>query len=254
MSRTLRFNGTSFVEDADPLAGGQDPDLADSFRARFNTVRAFQLHRHRFFEDLALLDPSSDIDPDAVCAAISRELVTIPESFPRIDVVNGELWLRIRPLPLLTTSLNVFTAKRTLEKQHVKGPNISEYAAMNAQHGGETILVDDLEFVVEGATTSILWWHTGDRDAAVHTVASSNRVPSTTEQTLVRIAEHQGTTVRQASVQPSELARAEVWAVNALHGIRTVTSIDGQPTREPDTERLRVFREAFDDLWERIAP
>ncbi|MFC7765485.1 hypothetical protein [Leucobacter soli] len=56
-----------------------------------------------------------------------------------------------------------------------------------------------------------------------------------------------------ARLAPVELAQHEVWAVNALHGIRVVTSIDGTPLPPPDERRLQWFREALDRTWEAVA-
>lgn len=57
------------------------------------------------------------------------------------------------------------------------------------------------------------------------------------------------TGVSEESRTPAELARHEVWAVNALHGIRPVTAIDGVVLPEPDPDRLRAFRAALDRAW-----
>ena len=50
----------------------------------------------------------------------------------------------------------------------------------------------------------------------------------------------------------AELTSHEVWAVNALHGIRTVTSINGVALPSPVPQRLAWFREALDRTWEAI--
>ena len=53
-----------------------------------------------------------------------------------------------------------------------------------------------------------------------------------------------------AAVTPAELAECEVWAVNALHGIRVVANIDGVDTRAPDSVRLTRARAALDQTWQ----
>lgn len=58
--------------------------------------------------------------------------------------------------------------------------------------------------------------------------------------------------LRKARLTPAELSLHEVWAVNALHGIRVVTSIDGVLLPEPDERRLKWFREALDQAWRRV--
>ena len=44
-----------------------------------------------------------------------------------------------------------------------------------------------------------------------------------------------------------------MWAVNALHGIRPVASLDGNALADPEPARLAWFRAALDRSWEPLA-
>ena len=47
-----------------------------------------------------------------------------------------------------------------------------------------------------------------------------------------------------------DLLGSEVWTVNALHGIRLVTSIDHHEQSAPNALRLALFRKALDSSWQ----
>ena len=168
----------------------------------------------------------------------------------------------LRPLPQLSDTLALASRVEPAAPQaQVKGPNIARYAAFNSAAGCEALLVDRSGIVREGATTSlIVWGDTSDNSGAI--VACSERVASVTEATLAAAASRRlvgakpqrsrsgAFSVEDFSV--ADLLRSEVWAVNALHGIRPVTSIDGQQLREPNPTRLAWFRDALDRSWEPV--
>ena len=77
-------------------------------------------------------------------------------------------------------------------------------------------------YVLEGATSSLLWWE-GDRLCVPD--PHLRVLPSVTA-TLVRwTAEEHGIEVRRRRRRVHELAGREVWVVNALHGIRPVMAV-----------------------------
>lgn len=188
------------------------------------------------------------------------------EGFPRLELWGApdrdpELRLSLRPLPELRATIELRSAPGVhLEHPHRKGPSIARLAELNRELGAEALLLDGDGHVLEGATTSLIWW---DRETARgHRVAppqSGKRVDSVTERLIADAAdrrlvgrkpnrERRGW-LAAAEISAEELASHEVWAVNALHGIRAVTSIDGLATPAPDEDRLRWFREALDRSW-----
>lgn len=262
MSRVLRFVENTFVAAHDPLEPGASPALADSFLCIKGRVRGFSLHRRRCERDLSLIAPQLLPQLDAFFAAVSRELADEPEVFPRIDVVDESLWLRVRPVPELTESVTAVSQQDQPTNARVKGPNIAHYAELNARNGAETLRIDAEGNVLEGVTSAILWWDSANlrqADATLHVVAAIDRVWSTTEDLVCDIAHQRFVGLSpDGKVEPrlvdlKTLQRCEVWLVNALQGIRTVTSIDGKTLPPPDTERLQLFRSALNTMWEPLA-
>ncbi len=127
------------------------------------------------------------------------------------------------------------------ERWRAKGPHIDRYAALRRELNAEPLLLDFDGTVLETATCALLAWH----GPAVHTVASRRRVHSVTEQLLLNELRDAGVTIRPERCLPRDWLGAEVWAVNALHGIRVVRSIDGEPTRQAQQERLHALRRAL---------
>ncbi|WP_136643513.1 aminotransferase class IV [Subtercola vilae] len=81
--------------------------------------------------------------------------------------------------------------------------------------------------IVEGTTTALLWW----RGETLHAPAPELvRVDSVTARSLAVLARALGVQVVEEHATPADLAGAELWAVNALYGIRLVTEWRGGPT------------------------
>lgn len=254
--------------------------VADSFRVRQNPssgvaeVRGWQYHLDRFAgaaaSALAELDerPSETVD-DFVLGAAER-VNAFGEGFPRLELwldPDGTVrWgLSERPLPALTGEVELRSIPLAdvegLAHLDRKGPNLERYLELNHEVGAEALLLDAEGHVVEGATTSLVWW---DATGLGHRAASADRVASVTERLVAEAAPHQlpasGSTGAAAkpqeparsSARPTEIAACEVWAVNALHGIRVVSHIDGAATREPEPKRLDWFRAVLDHSWEPV--
>ncbi|MBK0418207.1 hypothetical protein JD276_04080 [Leucobacter sp. CSA1] len=198
------------------------------------------------------------------------------EGFPRLELRGDgdrdpELGLALRPLPELHDTIELRTAGHVgVERAGVKGPNISRYSALNRELGAEALLLDPRGRVLEGTTTSLVWWTDGG-DGSGHYVdepwgsnAAADRVGSITEE-LLREAAQKRLVGRRPNRRrtgalsagrptPAELSQHEVWAVNALHGIRVVTRIDDVALPAPDADRLRWFRDALDRAWQPLTP
>ncbi|QZY52281.1 aminotransferase class IV [Leucobacter tenebrionis] len=266
--------------------------VADSFRVRVNPrtgaaeVRGLDEHLDRFRRSVLAQMPSAE-KSDAEAETLERidlfldealhRIAEYGEGFPRLELWgsertggDSEFALSLRPLPALGDTIELRSAPGVLlERPYLKGPNIPRLAELNRELGAEALLLDAIGCAVEGATTSLIWW-TDDTDQSGHYIAEErardrgNRVESVTEgllrqaaqQRLVGRKPEQGRTsaLTPARPKPAELARAEIWAVNALHGIRVVASVDGAPAPAPVKHRLRWFREALDRTWQPVAP
>lgn len=190
------------------------------------------------------------------------------EGFPRLELwrdADGSprLECALRPLPQLTDSLALRSSiAEPGPFARVKGPNIARYAALNRSLGAEALLVGSGGLVREGATTSLLFW-TDERDDSGHFIDLTERVSSVTEGILRAAADQRLVGTKPARTRSgrlhgatptvAELQGCEVWTLNALHGIRPATHIDGLALPAFDPARLQWFREALDRSWEPVA-
>lgn len=245
--------------------------VADSFRVRPNPlhgaaeVRGWSLHVARFRASvLASMSPtltSTEIDTFLKTSArrISHWVHTQGEGFPRLELRRSEegapelaLSLRDRPALTQTIEMRVATGVR-LTNPEVKGPNIARLADLTRKLSAEALLLDPAGHVLEGATTSLIWW---DPDSGRGFIAGDpretpfhGRVHSVTEQLLRTLIGN----LEPALISPTELVRHETWAVNALHGIRPVTRIDETDLPIPEPTRLHRIMQALDRSWELLS-
>lgn len=227
---------------------------ADSFLVRDGRALALRLHRARFAETVREQGfTGTDLDAfwDAGVASLPRE----GDWFPRFELVRApdagwldalRLRFRLRPAPELTTTVVVATADRDpRETPHLKGPDIDRLSALRqrAQRRGarEAVILDEGR-VSDGATTALLWWR---GETLFAPPFSLPRVDSVAARTVRGIAAALGTPVEEEEARPAELDGAVLWAVNALHGIRAVTSwVDG-PALAQDPARTEAWRARF---------
>lgn len=247
-------------------------EVADSWLVNDGTVLALELHRSRFLSSvgargfgrtparsLAEAGQSGDAGQsgeaerfwEAAIAAIPRS----GEWFPRVEMLSrdgaAQFLLRLRSAPERTLSLVLAShdGADTRTAPSIKGPDLATMLRLRteAQQRGadDAVLLSPDGFVVEGAHTSLLWWR-GDTLCAPS--PELERVDSVTAKSIITLASALGVDVYYESVTPDELDGLEVWAVNALHGIRIVTGwIDGPSTAE-QPGRLRKWRRLLDTL------
>ena len=211
----------------------------------------------------AQVDPSSRRATESADADATGRCVTISGSSLYLN-------LSLRTLPALGSHLSFRTLQcedtgihpcQAHDEQHpdngsapshcdptVKGPHIALFAELNRELGAEALLTDTSGHVLEGATTSLVWWH----GAQGYVSASAARVPSVTESLLRQVSAHIGTPFLPSLMTPAEIAACEVWAVNALHGIRVVDTIDHVSLPLPQARRLHDFAAALDHTWEPV--
>ena len=245
--------------------------VADSFRAAFRggqtRVRGLSRHLARFRTSVeratACITDAALHQQDRLHHRVEafldeslREIAAFGDGFPRLelrmDAGGGRpvLHLTLRPLPALGDTVELRTAgPLELSYPDMKGPNIARLSAVNASLGAEALITDATGWVREGATTSLIWW-----DGEQGRVApQGERVPSITEALIVGDASIRGEPLLPTQATVSEISQHEVWAVNALHGIRSVTRIDRVELPRPDLDRLQRFREAHDATWEPVS-
>lgn len=246
-----RFNGAELVQ-LGPTK--QLPLLvADSFLLRDGAVVAPELHRDRFIKDAARQGLVNS--PEPFLDAANDLLPTVGEWFPRIDLTErGELELLLRPAPLLGREIVVWSCTTDPRvTPGIKGPDIPALQSLrevgHEQGADEAILVTPEGDVLDGSTTCIVWW---SDEQLLLPALTEFRVDSVTVRVMREIALELGIPVHTASPTLSALQGSEVWAVNALHGIRAVKTWLTGPDVLTNDERLDAWRRHYADRFSLI--
>ncbi|MGO2986423.1 MAG: aminotransferase class IV [Brevibacterium aurantiacum] len=211
---------------------------ADSWFVEDGRVRAFDRHRARFGDAAAQVGMGEAVT-DEFWAALIEKTPATGEWFPRVDVLeispeaDRELAFRLRPAPPRTRELRVLVPpypdpRRTPGR---KGPDIALLEGLRTdareQYGcDEVLLINEGGYVIEGATTSLMWW---DEESLCTPDPELGALPGVTSAVILEEARARSVPVELRRVRPEELIEHEAWLVNALHGIRRVSElVDGR--------------------------
>jgi branched-subunit amino acid aminotransferase/4-amino-4-deoxychorismate lyase len=204
--------------------------VADSWLVADGAVRWLTDHRHRFWTACR----GAGVDDERLQDFWHAVVEALPRTgrwFPRVELsCSGELRLRLRPAPPLGLGVALHCNERGDPRRspRLKGPDLPlllRLKAEAARHGASEHLLRTAEgWVVEGTTTSLLWWESDTLCVPAQNVPS---LPGVTSKGLLRRAAELGIAVAHMSRQPEALSGREVWLVNALHGIRPVTRWSG---------------------------
>jgi branched-subunit amino acid aminotransferase/4-amino-4-deoxychorismate lyase len=248
----FRWNGSELVDvSAAPV---MPLYVADSFLLTDGLVVDYPRHLGRFArwaDEQGLVRPVDDF-LSAVTAALPRTGAW----FPRIDLTErGELELHVRPAPTLHETIvlaNGASDPRT--EPRIKGPDIPalEVLRTTAREGGadEAIILDPQGRIVDGATTCLVWF----RGTTMLTPpAEATRLDSTTVAAVSHIAQANGFELGTEWASPADLAGLTVWALNALHGIRSVTRWVGGPELAENDVMRRQWRTQYAQRAQQIA-
>lgn len=247
----FRWNGSELVD----VTGAPEIPLyvADSFLLNEGTVVGFDRHLSRFTssaEFQGLVRPVDDF-----LAAVTAALPRTGTLFPRIDLTErGELELHLRPVPELKETIVVATATHDPRVEpSIKGPDIPALNSLRqeaqTQGADDAVILDAHGRIVDGSTTCFIWF----TDGGLHVPPTEAiRVNSTTVAAARELATKGGITVTETWATPADLAGVELYALNALHGIRSVVSwVDG-PSLEINGERLVHWRQQYDLLAQEL--
>jgi branched-subunit amino acid aminotransferase/4-amino-4-deoxychorismate lyase len=233
VNEVLRWDGGG-------LRPAQEPGeirAIDSWLVDCGRVRAFGAHERRFGRACdALAGIAPDRTREFLLAAMAR-IAPTGRWFPRAELVDvaGRPWLqvRIRPAPPQGHSVRLWICPSPDARTNpsVKGPDLDWLTAQResavAAGADEAVLLSGHGHVREGSTTAILWWR---EDTLCAPPDDGGLLPSVTRELLLDAAGAAGVPVSLSEAAPAELSGLEVWAVNALHGIRPVTAwIGGGP-------------------------
>lgn len=229
-------------------------EAADSWFVADGAVRALELHRTRFMTSIPrgrYLQLAPDAFWEAAIAAIPREGAWFPRVELRTQLLRPQLLLRVREAPELKRSivLATHTGRDPRTAPRFKGPDLEAMTRLRTEaqkHGAdEAVILSPQGFVAEGSTTCLAWWR---GEALCVPDNDIERIDSVTLKSLVTLATALGVDVLHESVTPEDLDGLEVWALNALHGIRIVTSwVDGPATAE-EPGRLALWQKRLDAL------
>jgi len=199
--------------------------VADSWLVREGRVRGFERHRERFLRACGECDGPPLRRLLEFWRDMTDALPRAGEWFPRVELGLGarELRLLLRVAPPLGAGVRVWEAgqtdPRTVPRR--KGPDLETLARVRRRASGEgadeVVLVTPTGIVLEAATASVLWW---EDDTLCLPPPRLPVLPGVTV-ALIQERAHRERTV-------AELDGLEVWLVNALHGIRPVTSWAGE--------------------------
>ncbi|MGH3854738.1 MAG: aminotransferase class IV [Pseudonocardiaceae bacterium] len=229
--------------------------VMDSWLVEDGRVRALSAHVRRFGAACArMAGMPAERSAEFVRAAV-RRVPGVGRWFPRVELVlvggvpRWQLWIRPAPARGEVVRLWVSTEPDQRVCPSVKGADLDYLAALRLVAAGvgadEAVILCADGRVREGASTSILWWRRGVLCVPPQT---SGILPGVTRAVLLRLASEHGVRVEIEEPTPGDLAGLEVWAVNALHGIRPVrrwvgTSIDAGPA-----DRARWWNAQWDRL------
>lgn len=214
---------------------------ADSWLVVDGRVRAFERHQARF-ADAAGQVGVGDLITAEFWASVVEKIPETGEWFPRVDVIEpatggtSMMAFRLLPAPPRNSELRVLVPPYSDPRSTPgrKGPDIALLERLRSQAReeydcDEVLLRSDEDYVIEGATTSLLWW---DGDILCAPDPAQGALPGVTSAVILDEARARSVPVGYRRVKPEVLIRHEVWLVNALHGIRRVREFrDGTTTR-----------------------
>jgi hypothetical protein len=262
VATTYRWQGEVLVARDDCDVAPAAILAADSWLVVGGSVLALGLHRTRFVDTVAELAERhgrtaevETLGPESFWDAAISSIPRAGDWFPRVELRvqhdAAELLLRMRPAPERHRSLTLatFRGRDPRTEPWIKGPDLDAMTRLRteAQQRGadEAVLLTDAGFVAEGTTTALAWW-TGE--ALCVPAIELPRIDSVTLRSVLALAVATGVDVLHDTVRPEDLEGCEVWALNALHGIRIVTGwVDGPSTAELPG-RLDAWRARLDAL------
>ncbi|WP_328617035.1 aminotransferase class IV [Amycolatopsis sp. NBC_00355] len=236
-----------------PTAQAAEVRVIDSFLVEDGRARGLAEHRERF--RFACRDHGGRAAGDLgrFFDAVVRTVPVPGRWFPRVELVMGgarpEFRLLVRQAPERTAAVRLWVCPEPDRRREptVKGADLAwlgEIRAAAVTAGAdEAAVVSASGQLVEGSTTSVVWWRSG----TLCLPASRAVLPSVTRRLLVAAAVATGTPVSEEAAVPEDLVDVPVWTLNALHGVRPVTGWAGL-TDDPPVKQPGRWQSYLDDL------
>lgn len=210
--------------------------VIDSWLVDEGRVRGLGRHAARFGAACARYPGPASEQTEVFLRAVAGELPARGRWFPRVELVDTgagtrlRMWLR--PAPPRTEAVRLWTAPEPDRRRlpAVKGADLDHLADLRAAAiaagADEALLLSPEGHVLEGSTTSVVWWR---GDVLCGPPPGPGLLPGITRALLAELAAGAGHLVVTEQAQPADLAGVPVWTLNALHGIRPVTEGLGRP-------------------------
>ncbi|HUH52650.1 MAG TPA: aminotransferase class IV [Microbacteriaceae bacterium] len=248
--------------------------IAESFllsvKNELHFVKGYEFHLARFRRSIKkILKESGQNFGAEQEQELFRFLESIPNTltkaktsaFPRLEchlhIDNDRLAAKpvilkykilMRAAPPITPHLNIVAQQQNInEKVWAKGPNIGNYSKMQDIHGGEVLLTDSKGHLLETTTAAIVWW---EDDTLFGVPQTTKRVTSITEKLVFEIATNLGFNTETKFATPKEVSTKPLWALNALHGIRSANLTYISSASFNQNQRLTNFRRSYNALEE----
>jgi branched-subunit amino acid aminotransferase/4-amino-4-deoxychorismate lyase len=225
--------------------------VADSWLVDAGAVQGLERHYRRFAASCADLQPGT-VGLREFWAAACRALPRSGRWFPRVELAGDpgagdpgapRLSLRVRPAPATSATARLWIHGGGDPRRFPghKGPDLAALGELRrrAHHEGadDALLTTADGILLEAAHASVLWWEAGTLCVPA---AGLPVLPGVTAGLIRDRASALGVPIKDVRRRPQDLDSCEVWLVNSLHGIRSVTALAGcaaQPapaTRAPD--------------------
>ncbi|MEU0693034.1 aminotransferase class IV [Streptomyces niveus] len=220
--------------------------VIDSWLVDEGRVRGLDRHAERFGSACDRFSGPGAERTNRFLRAVAESLPARGRWFPRVELVETgsrtrlRMWLR--PAPPRTATVRLWTTTETDRRRlpAVKGADLDHLASLRAAAttagADEALLVSTEGHVVEGASTSIVWWR---GDTLCGPPPGPGLLPGITRSLLGELARTAGLQVVTEQATAPDLAGLPVWTLNALHGIRPVTEGLG---RFQDTDAEKAER------------
>jgi branched-subunit amino acid aminotransferase/4-amino-4-deoxychorismate lyase len=250
-----RYRWTGAGDRFEPADQPGQVRIIDSWLVADGQVRAFEAHTRRFSAACAELFGIATEQTREFMRAVAARLPAEGRWFPRAELAGAgadgtprlQLWIRPAPAPGRTVRLWLTDAPDTRTYPQIKGPDLGwltyQRDAAVAAGADEVVLLSPSGQVLEGSTTSIVWW----RDGTLCT-PREGVLPGITQSLLLQQAGATGVPIAVTSPTPAELSGLEVWAVNALHGIRPVTAWVGTYIEPGPVLRAARWQRFLDEM------
>lgn len=222
--------------------------VADSWRQADGAVRRLDLHRERFVGSVESCAPGVPAGAffDAAAAAVPGD----GEWFPRVRLMDEELYLDVRPGPPRSPSavVHVLPPGDPRRNPRVKGPDmaLAEQLITQAREQGadEVLYRDEAGLVLEAGYASLVWW---DGDDLCVPSRGLPVLPGVTRTVVEEQARALGMTVRGAEATIDDLDGREAWLLNAYQGLRLVTAWVGSEVAPGEGVRFGTWRAALEE-------